>query len=225
MLRKATGFYRKKLLHLSVVTLLYLHSPAHAGHFQKILPPAFMKKIQREEGQETIQRFSRWQQLLVAAIALTDREKLELVNNFFNEMKWVDDQELWGRKDYWATPMESLIKNAGDCEDFSIAKYFTLLEMGVEAEKLSISYVVYQKDNGAHMVLTYFEAEDAVPLILDNVESRILQGTQRSDITPIYHLNNNGVWNANYPSERLGNTAEIKPWKAMLDRMRNHSLS
>ncbi|WP_292955045.1 MULTISPECIES: transglutaminase-like cysteine peptidase [unclassified Neptuniibacter] len=225
MLSKVTGFYHKKLLHISVVALLYLHNPAHAGHFQKILPPAFMKKIQREQGQETIQRFSRWQQLLVTSIALTDREKLELVNNFFNEMKWVDDQELWGRKDYWATPIESLIKNAGDCEDFSIAKYFTLLEMGVEAEKLSISYVVYQKDNGAHMVLTYFEAKDSVPLILDNVENQILQETQRSDITPIYHLNSGGVWNANSPSERLGSTVEIKPWKAMLDRMRNHSLS
>jgi hypothetical protein len=52
MLRKITGFYRKNFLHLSVVTLLYLHNPAHAGHFQKILPPAFMKKVQREQGQE-----------------------------------------------------------------------------------------------------------------------------------------------------------------------------
>lgn len=225
MLSKVTGFYHKRILHISVVAILYLHSPAHAGHFQKILPPAFMKKVQREQSPETVQRFNRWQQLLVAAIQLTDREKLELVNNFFNKMKWVDDQELWGRKDYWATPIESLMNNAGDCEDFSIAKYFTLLEMGVDVEKLSISYVMYQKDNRAHMVLTYFESKEADPLILDNVESRILQGEERRDITPIYHLNSLGVWNGSYPSERLGNTVEIKPWKEMLERMKNITLS
>lgn len=225
MLSKVTGFYHKKILHISVVALLYLHNPAHAGHFQKILPPAVMKKIQRQQSPEMAQRFSHWQQLLMSANRLSDEEKLESVNAFFNQMKWVDDQELWGRKDYWATPIESLMNNAGDCEDFSIAKYFTLLEMGIAVDKLSISYVMYQKDNTAHMVLTYFEEKDADPLILDNVESRILQGEERRDIRPIYHLNSHGVWNANAPSERLGSAVEIKPWKAMLERMKNHTLS
>ena len=43
---------------------------------------------------------------------------------------FADDTEIWGEPDYWATVLETLGRGAGDCEDFSIAKYVTLKAMG-----------------------------------------------------------------------------------------------
>jgi predicted transglutaminase-like cysteine proteinase len=41
-------------------------------------------------------------------------------------VEFVDDINRWIKADYWATPIKFLSTNAGDFEDFSIAKYFIL---------------------------------------------------------------------------------------------------
>jgi len=64
----------------------------------------------------------------------------------------------------------SLASNGADCEDFSIAKYFALKELGVPIQRLRITYVKAVRLNQAHMVLAYYPEPDAVPLILDNLE-------------------------------------------------------
>lgn len=64
------------------------------------------------------------------------------VNQFFNSrIRFVDDMTVLGQEDYWATPVEALRKKgAGDCEDYALAKYFTLRELGVPASQLRITY-------------------------------------------------------------------------------------
>ena len=118
--------------------------------------------------------------------ALSERQKLELVNDFMNRTPFKTDQEHWGKVDYWATPVEFLSTNGGDCEDFSIAKYFTLRALGVADDKLQITYVketrVY---NEAHMVLAYFATPDAEPLILDNINKTIQPASNRGDLTDL----------------------------------------
>ena len=37
--------------------------------------------------------------------------------------------------------------NAGDCEDYEIAKYFSLIKLGIPDSKLRITYVSYSKTN------------------------------------------------------------------------------
>lgn len=64
------------------------------------------------------------------------------MNDFFNrQIKFAEDAAIWSQPDYWATPLETLGLGAGDCEDFSIAKYYSLKEVGVAPDKLRLIYV------------------------------------------------------------------------------------
>ncbi|MBF7074878.1 transglutaminase-like cysteine peptidase [Glaciecola sp. MH2013] len=145
-------------------------------------------------GAKALQRIERWQSLLSDLNNEAEDEKLQSVNDFFNKLDFVDDKTLWGKEDYWATPIEFLSSNAGDCEDFTIAKYFTLVELGVDKSKLRLMYVTATKPPQAHMVLAYYESKDAIPLVLDNLNKRILPANRRSDLIPIYSFNGDGLW-------------------------------
>ena len=135
-----------------------------------------------------------WQQLLNTSYTLPIDEKLYQVNNFFNELEFVDDIDHWGKDDYWATPVEFLATEGGDCEDFVIAKYFSLKELGVPAEKLRLMYVTATRLRQAHMVLAYYEEPNSVPLVLDNINRRILPASRRRDLLPVYSFNGDGLW-------------------------------
>jgi predicted transglutaminase-like cysteine proteinase len=156
--------------------------------------------------------------------ALPERQRLELVNDFMNRTPFVSDRQHWGKEDYWATPVEFLSTNGGDCEDFSIAKYFTLRALGVPDEKLQITYVretrIY---NQAHMVLAYFATPDAEPLILDNINTAILPASNRNDLIPVYSFNGSGLWLAKELSGRgqsVGSADRIGLWRDLQTRMR-----
>ncbi len=156
--------------------------------------------------------------------ALTERQKLELVNDFMNQTPFKSDKEHWGKDDYWATPVEFLSTNGGDCEDFSIAKYFTLRALGVADDKLQITYVKEIKIyNEAHMVLAYFATPDAEPLILDNINKTIQPASNRSDLVPVYSFNGSGLWLAKQQQGRgqsAGSSDRIGHWKDLQNRMK-----
>lgn len=117
-----------------------------------------------------------WEALIKSSAALPEPDKLNEVNRFFNrKVRFVDDIQLWRENDYWATPVEMLVKGAGDCEDYSIAKYFTLRRLGIPSEKLRITYVKALNYNQAHMVLTYYASPSAEPLVLDNLIKPVLK--------------------------------------------------
>ncbi len=120
-----------------------------------------------------------------------ETETLQVVNDAINgQMKWVDDKVHWGVEDYWATPAESNASAGGDCEDYAIAKYYMLKELGVPLERLRITYVRALKLGGqAHMVLAYYERPGAEPLILDNMDPRVRPASQRKDLDPVYSFN------------------------------------
>ncbi|MCV5869138.1 transglutaminase-like cysteine peptidase, partial [Escherichia coli] len=109
-----------------------------------------------------------WRKNLDLFKQLETHEQLAGVNDFFNQLYFVDDIKLWGKTDYWATPLEFLGSNAGDCEDFTIAKYFSLLELGIPDSKMRLIYVKAIELNQFHMVLAYYPTPSSEPLILDN---------------------------------------------------------
>lgn len=112
--------------------------------------------------------------------------KLNKVNDFFNEFLHRDDIEIYRKNDYWATRKEFIFQGAGDCEDFVIAKYFTLLELGIDESKLSLLHNL--RKNQYHLVLAYQEDAFSQVLILDNIERDILPLTKRNDILVLYTL-------------------------------------
>jgi len=165
-------------------------------------------------------RIVAWNQLIESSGALPERDKLNAVNRFFNsQYRFVDDIRNWQQNDYWATPIEALVKGAGDCEDYSIAKYFTLRRLGVPSDKLRITYVKALKHNQAHMVLTYYANPAAEPLVLDNLVGEIRPASQRKDLLPVYAFNAEGLYLPN-ANKRSGDAKKLSRWQDLLKKMR-----
>lgn len=197
--------------------LLYGASPAIGLEFEQ----TSLDKIEAKYGHASRQRLLTWKNLINTPKPLSDLEKLQLVNDFFNQnTAFVDDSILWNTADYWATPIEFLLKGAGDCEDYSIAKYFTLVEMGVDENKLRINYVKALQLNLAHMVLTYYESPNAEPLVLDNLLPIIRPASQRPDLQPIYSFNGTHLWLAknNANGNPAGSSDQLSLWQNLKQR-------
>ncbi|WP_177454505.1 cysteine protease LapG [Pseudomonas sp. Irchel 3E13] len=167
------------------------------------------------------QRIDAWQQLLATKKQLGDAERLEVVNQFFNrQLRYEEDIDLWHEVDYWATPIQSLIKGAGDCEDYAIAKYFSLRRLGIPADKLRITYVKALRQNRAHMVLTYYSSPDAMPLVLDSLIDAIKPASQRTDLLPVYAFNGEGLWLTGAAgNKKVGDTKRLSRWQDLLKKM------
>lgn len=166
------------------------------------------------------ERIEAWDELIRASEQLPEREKLTAVNRFFNrQLRFADDIAIWRLNDYWATPVEALVKGAGDCEDYSIAKYFTLRRLGVPSERLRITYVKALRQNQAHMVLTYYASPTADPLVLDNLIGEIRPASQRPDLLPVYAFNAEGLY---LPGQagRKSDTKKLSRWQDLLNKMR-----
>jgi len=157
----------------------------------------------------------------------SEQSKLDAVNAFFNEMNFVSDVAHWGREDYWATPVEFLGTNGGDCEDFSVAKYFTLRELGVPDERMSLTYVKSLTLNQAHMVVTYFPQPSADPLVLDNIDGRIRRASTRTDLLPVYSFNGENLWLAKERGrgKLVGGSDRLGRWRRLNERMRSQVLN
>ncbi|WP_229427636.1 transglutaminase-like cysteine peptidase [Methylomonas fluvii] len=187
-----------------------------------LIDQSLLDRVEKKYGAAAKQRFVDWQSLIENGKSWPEAEKLERVNNFFNSnIEFVDDIILWQKTDYWAAPTEFLAKGAGDCEDYSIAKYFTLVEMGVDESKLRITYVKALELNQAHMVLTYFDSPRAVPLVLDNLKPSIVPATQRSDLQPVYSFNGTGLWLAKSKGsgQHVGGSDRLSMWTELKLRM------
>lgn len=156
-----------------------------------------------------------------------DNEKLKRINDFFNQKikNFDDDINIWGKSDYWATPLESLGRQSGDCEDYSIAKYIFLKQLGISDDHLKLTYVRAQIGGPhshifqAHMVLSYYATANAEPLILDNLISDIRPASRRKDLTPIFSFNSAGLWVGAANAPKGDATSHLSRWRDVLARM------
>ncbi len=181
-------------------------------------------------GPNAVNAFQSWEKLLGDGKSLQTAEKLKRVNEFFNRRtRFTDDLQTWGNSDYWATPMETLGKGAGDCEDFTIAKYFTLLNLGIPNEKLRLIYVKARlggsdsKLTQAHMVLAYYPDADSEPLVLDNLITDIRPASRRPDLTPVFSFNNKEIWQGASGNATPGSagSGSLSRWQELLQRVRD----
>lgn len=123
-------------------------------------------------------------------------KKLEAVNDFFNKIDYSTDLKIWNKKDYWASRTEFISVANGDCEDYVIAKYFSLRQLGIPPEQIFLTYVKAIKYRQSHMILTYFETKNSIPLVLDNINKKILPSTKRRDLRPLFSFNGEKIYMA-----------------------------
>ena len=190
---------------------------------------AMAETVAQRWGPAGTNRLKSWQGMLQEGMRpdSSELERLTLVNTFFNKnIRFGTDLEVWEQEDYWATPLETLGRGAGDCEDFVIAKYFSLLALGVPETKLRFVYVRALLQQGQalrvepHMVLAYYKSPGADPLVLDNLASIIAIASQRSDLTPVYSFNKEGYFNGVLRTA-LSKGTRLSRWEDLLLRATN----
>jgi len=162
------------------------------------------------------------QAVLAGLVGQDESNKLTAINQFFNRrIVFVPDQEVWGQVDYWASPLEMLGKGRGDCEDYVIGKYFSLLASGVPVTSLRLVYVraTIGGPGGevlAHMVLAYYASPGAEPLILDNLIGEIRPASRRPDLDPVFSFNGDGLWQG-VGAQSVGDpVARLSRWREVL---------
>ncbi len=189
---------------------------------------SMLEKIRQRYSEEAYQNVMRLRELTVQLAGVSEMTKIGMVNDFTNQhVLFVDDIDLWGMDDYWATPLETFGKGAGDCEDFSIAKYMLLKKLGVSSDKLRLTYVRARMPSGSirpHMVLAYYATPASDPLILDNLSFELLPASRRGDLYPVFSFNDKGLFVANNPNVRAGSATNISKWRDVVTRMRQDGL-
>ena len=148
-----------------------------------------MQQITIKYGESAKKRFGSLKKLIIENKDLSEIERLTCINNFFNQVPYQSDKVCWGKSDYWATPVEMLGVGKADCEDYAIAKFFTLVEMGVPREKLFLTCVLTDNAQSNHMVLAYFADDFSAPLILDNGVMKIEPEVVNKNYVPLYRFN------------------------------------
>ncbi|MFY9094869.1 transglutaminase-like cysteine peptidase [Aliarcobacter butzleri] len=136
-----------------------------------------------------LKRLAKYEEVRNKARNLDINKKLAQINLFINGSLAEFDNASMRIDDYWMTPKEFFIKGHGDCEDYVIAKYFTLLELGVKKENLYPAIVKVEGSASLHLVLLYVEDKNKSPLVLDNLSFKILPFSKRTDLTPIAAFN------------------------------------
>lgn len=219
--------YRSKLLPLSLLlaalVIFVTYGMVRASVIE--FSPGLLKYIAGKWGDGATERLENWRETELReraehqppALQLS-KEQLQVFNQFWNRVPYFSDLKHWGVEDYWATPIESLASNGADCEDYSIAKYFSLKELGVPAENLRITYVRALRKNEAHMVLAYYPSPDADPYILDNLTRNLETASERDDLVPVYSFNDDDLWAVGAAAFR-GKSRQIRLWSELLDKM------
>ncbi|TAP31484.1 transglutaminase [Alteromonas sp. KUL42] len=179
-----------------------------------------LNNVNTKYGKKAKRKVEDWSEVIRRLYSKSTEDQLYEVNNFFNEIPYYSDKEHWGKSDYWATPVEMLGTNGGDCEDYVIAKYFSLRALGIPDSKLRMMFVTALQQNQAHMVLAYYPAPNAIPLILDNINPRILPASKRPDLRPVYSFNGEGLYKAKAQGRgtKLGNSRH-KMWDDLTSRI------
>ena len=214
------AWLRATLLRL-LATLVLAAASVHA------VDPDRIVKSAEKYGPTAVANAKALQQVMATVSGRDDAAKLKAVNDFYNQrLAYMEDIDNWGQLDYWASPLESLGKGAGDCEDYAIGKYFTLTSLGLPHAKLRMVYVrasIAGAPHGfvAHMVLAYYPTPEAEPLVLDNLQPGIRPAGERPDLSPVFSFNAEGLWQGVGSIRANGDPlTRLSKWREVLMRAR-----
>ncbi len=205
----------------ALAALVLVAASVHAWDPQRIVAAA------RHRSPAALQGALALEQAMAGAAGRDDVAQLKAVNDFFNRrVAYKEDIDNWGQLDYWASPLETLERGAGDCEDYAIAKYFTLVALGMPHAKLRMVYVrasIAGAPNGyvPHMVLAYYPQAESEPLVLDSLQPEIRQAGARPDLTPVFSFNAEGLWQGVGSIRANGDPlTRLSRWREVLQKAR-----
>jgi predicted transglutaminase-like cysteine proteinase len=185
-----------------------------------------MTQAAQRTGPRALAAVKALQPLLVQGASTDEAALLAAVNEFFNRrVVFTDDRIAFGQDDHWASPLETLETGMGDCEDYAIAKYFSLLAAGVPVARLRLVYVraAIGGPGGvsqAHMVLAWYAQPGAEPLILDNLIGEVRPASRRPDLTPVFSFNSEGLWQGTAGASAGDPVSRLSRWREIIAKAR-----
>lgn len=209
------------VIQLALFLIFSLHLNGEKNFY---VSSANLAKIEQIYGSAAREKIEDWDSVIQSARNESVLNQLQMVNDFFNKIPYVTDMAHWKKKDYWATPLEFMATNGGDCEDYAIAKYFTLLELGIKKENLYLAVVEVKSRRQNHMILLYSENKNESPLVLDNLSSVVIPFSKRVDLKPKYAFNEIDSYyisNENFKEKVTLNWGKEDKWKNLLNRVYN----
>ena len=90
------------------------------------------------------------------------------IRRFLNICRYVSDQQLFGKRDYWQPPQDFENLRKGDCEDFALWTSRPLLNMGYDARFIGGSAGRYGE---GHAWVEYFQ--EGKCFLLEPLYSRV----------------------------------------------------
>ncbi|MEK8033708.1 transglutaminase-like cysteine peptidase [Ideonella sp. DXS29W] len=182
-------------------------------------------------GEQAVAGAQALRQAMSAVQSQDEMSQTVAVNDFFNRrLQYRDDIDIWGQVDYWASPLEALQKGMADCEDYAIAKYFTLTALGMPHRKLRLVYVRATLAAGGaaagvvqpHMVLAYYPTPEADPYVMDNLVGELRPASRRPDLSPVFSFNAEGLWEGAgpVPVAGAGPAERLSRWRDALVKAR-----
>ena len=187
---------------------------------QALITQTLIQESKKKYGAQAQNRFVDIEYSLLNKLKnASELKKLNFVNTWVNGISYKSDKVVYGVSDYWATLYEFIGKNKGDCEDYTIAKYYILKELGVDPKRMKFTYVIYKNRAGkkiSHMVLSYLRVPKPKSrkdiLILDNNNRLVLPASKRKDLIKVIKMIN-------------GDTGpKSKKWKKLEYNMRRKKL-
>lgn len=140
-----------------------------------------------------------WREVSAAAKGKPRAAMLKTVNQYFNRWPYKIDQELYGVSEFWATPQE-FMKRSGDCEDYSIAKFFALRDLGLSNDEMRVVILMDRIRRIGHAVLAVYQGNDI--LILDSLTDLIFSHRKYRHYIPQYSMNESTRWAHFYEKKR-----------------------
>jgi predicted transglutaminase-like cysteine proteinase len=132
-----------------------------------------------------------WQVMLDSLQGQDRLTQIKALNRFANRIPYHSDLDVWGKSDYWASPVEFMQRN-GDCEDYAILKYESLRQLGVPAGEMRMVVVEDTLRNLAHAVLVVLV--DGRLIVLDNLTNALLPQERTPQYVPYYSVNEDARW-------------------------------
>lgn len=135
--------------------------------------------------------FGEWQKFLEGLKGARKITQLREVNEQMNRSKYITDPVNWNVDDYWESPGEFLDK-MGDCEDYAIAKYFSLKQLGFPVSSMRVVAVQDMNLKVGHAVLLV--NLDGTLYLLDNQVKEVAKSSAIKHYNPIFSINEEAWW-------------------------------
>lgn len=120
------------------------------------------------------------------------RAQLGWVNRAVNlSIRPMSDWAQYGYAQFWASPLQTLSSEAGDCKDYAIVKYVALRKLGIPTDDLRLVIVRDSVRQAEHEVVAVRHQNSW--LILDNLTMSILDARQVAHYDPLFVMDHRGV--------------------------------